>query len=57
MKERKLLIEDALNLARSVLQNAGTIASMFLTIEAVVADIPEEDNIGDMVMSGMPGMM
>lgn len=25
MKERKLLIEDTLNLARSVLQNAGSI--------------------------------
>ncbi|HIZ71627.1 MAG TPA: hypothetical protein H9808_07700 [Candidatus Atopostipes pullistercoris] len=57
MKERILRIEDALNSTRAALQNAGSIASMLLTTEAVVADIPEEENIGDMGMGGMPGMM
>ena len=51
-------IVDPKKVTRSALQNAGSIASMFLTTEAVVADIPEEENIGDMGMGGgMPGMM
>lgn len=55
MKERILRIEDALNSTRSALQKRRI--SMFLTTEAVVADILEEENIGDMGMGGMPGMM
>ena len=44
---------------RSALQNAGSVAAMFLTTEAVVADIPEEGGgAPDMGgMGGMPGMM
>lgn len=45
---------------RSALQNAGSVAAMFLTTEAVVADIPEEGggapDMGGMG-GGMPGMM
>lgn len=46
---------------RSALQNAGSVAAMFLTTEAVVADIPDEDGGGAPDMGGMgggmPGMM
>ena len=41
-------IIDAAKVTRSALQNAGSIAGLFLTTEAVVADKPEEN-------SGMPG--
>ena len=50
-------IVDPTKVTRSALQNAGSVASMFLTTEAVVADIPEADNNMDMGMGGMPGMM
>jgi chaperonin GroEL len=36
-------IIDAAKVTRSALQNAGSIAGLFLTTEAVVADKPEED--------------
>ena len=42
-------IIDAAKVTRSALQNAGSIAGLFLTTEAVVADKPEENG-------GMPGM-
>ena len=50
-------IVDPTKVTRSALQNAGSVASMFLTTEAVVADIPEPENNMDMGMGGMPGMM
>ena len=53
-------IVDPTKVTRSALQNAGSIASMFLTTEAVVADIPEEnsqDAGAGMGGMGMPGMM
>ncbi|MDE0581072.1 MAG: chaperonin GroEL [bacterium] len=43
-------IIDAAKVTRSALQNAGSIAGLFLTTEAVVADKPEESG-------GMPGGM
>ena len=55
-------IVDPTKVTRSALQNAGSVAGMLLTTEAVVADKPEEDNGGagagmpDMG-GGMPGMM
>ncbi|WP_156112694.1 hypothetical protein, partial [Halobacillus sp. BBL2006] len=53
---------DPTKVTRSALQNAASVAAMFLTTEAVVADLPEEDNAGggmpDMGgMGGMGGMM
>ena len=42
-------IIDAAKVTRSALQNAGSIAGLFLTTEAVIADKPEENG-------GMPGM-
>jgi len=42
-------IVDAAKVTRSALQNAGSIAALFLTTEAVVVDAPEDD------MPAMPG--
>ncbi|SOC41268.1 chaperonin GroEL [Salinicoccus kekensis] len=52
-------IVDPTKVTRSALQNAGSVAAMFLTTEAVVADIKEDDAGGDMggMGGGMPGMM
>ncbi|AOV06689.1 chaperonin GroEL [Sporosarcina ureilytica] len=53
-------IVDPTKVTRSALQNAASVAAMFLTTEAVVANLPEE-NAGGMPdmggMGGMPGMM
>ena len=45
---------DAAKVTRSALQNAASIAALFLTTEAVVADKPEEKGAGGMP-GGMPG--
>ena len=45
-------IIDAAKVTRSALQNAGSIAALFLTTEAVIADAPEEDGAA----AGMPDM-
>lgn len=51
-------IVDPTKVTRSALQNAASVAAMFLTTEAVVADIPEENKGGSMPdMGGMGGMM
>src|SRR5699024_8429920 len=54
-------IVDPTKVTRSALQHAASVAAMFLTTEAVVADIPEEGGGGmpDMgaMGGGMPGMM
>ncbi|MBM7581037.1 chaperonin GroEL [Jeotgalibacillus terrae] len=51
-------IVDPTKVTRSALQNAASVAAMFLTTEAVVADIPEPDSGGGMPdMGGMGGMM
>jgi len=53
-------VVDPTKVVRSALQNAASIGAMFLTTEAVVAEIPKKDdapgmpNMGGM---GMPGMM
>ncbi|MBM7543231.1 chaperonin GroEL [Amphibacillus cookii] len=49
-------IVDPTKVTRSALQNAASVAAMFLTTEAVVADIPEESGGGAPDMSGMGGM-
>ena len=41
--------------SRTALQNAASIAGVFLTTEAAVADIPEKE--ADPMAGGMPGMM
>ncbi len=51
-------IVDPTKVTRSALQNAASVAAMFLTTEAVVADIPEPNTGGGMPdMGGMGGMM
>jgi chaperonin GroEL len=50
-------IVDPTKVTRSALQNAASVAAMFLTTEAVVADIPEKNAGGMPDMGGMGGMM
>ncbi|WP_175615735.1 chaperonin GroEL [Piscibacillus halophilus] len=54
-------IVDPTKVTRSALQNAASVAAMFLTTEAVVADHPDENDGGAPDMGGMgggmPGMM
>lgn len=51
-------IVDPTKVTRSALQNAASVAAMFLTTEAVVADKPEDNKGGGMPdMGGMGGMM
>lgn len=54
-------IVDPTKVTRSALQNAASVAAMFLTTEAVIADKPEENNAPMMPdmggMGGMGGMM
>lgn len=49
-------IVDPTKVTRSALQHAASVATMFLTTEAVVASIPEKNN-DQPNMGGMPGMM
>jgi len=48
-------VTDAAKVTRSALQNAASIAALFLTTEAVVADKPQEAPAG--MPGGMPGGM
>ncbi|MGN7388575.1 chaperonin GroEL [Sporosarcina sp. SAFN-015] len=50
-------IVDPTKVTRSALQNAASVAAMFLSTEAVVADIPEPAAAGMPDMGGMGGMM
>jgi chaperonin GroEL len=51
-------IVDPTKVTRSALQNAASVAAMFLSTEAVVADLPEPPAAGGMPdMGGMGGMM
>jgi chaperonin GroEL len=49
-------IIDAAKVTRSALQNAGSIAALFLTTEAVIADKPEKAAAGPGGGGGMPDM-
>ena len=56
-------VPDPTKVTRSALQNAASIAGLFLTTEAVVADKPEKNGGGEAAadptggMGGMGGMM
>ncbi|WMZ54452.1 chaperonin GroEL [Staphylococcus pseudintermedius] len=50
-------IVDPTKVTRSALQHAASVAAMFLTTEAVVANIPEDKGNDMPQMDGMPGMM
>ncbi len=49
-------IVDPAKVTRSALQNAASVAAMFLTTEAVIADKPEPAGAGAPDMGGMGGM-
>ncbi|MGG1514041.1 chaperonin GroEL [Paenibacillus oryzisoli] len=49
-------IVDPAKVTRSALQNAASVAAMFLTTEAVIADKPEPNKPGMPDMGGMGGM-
>ncbi|WP_042454612.1 chaperonin GroEL [Neobacillus dielmonensis] len=49
-------IVDPTKVTRSALQNAASVAAMFLTTEAVVADLPEKNAPAMPDMGGMGGM-
>ncbi|GLC90215.1 chaperonin GroEL [Lysinibacillus piscis] len=49
-------VVDPAKVTRSALQNAASVASLFLTTEAVVADIPEASGPAMPDMGGMGGM-
>lgn len=51
----KVGVVDPMKVTRSALQNAASIAGMFLTTEAVVTDLPEKKD--DKMSGGMPGGM
>ena len=48
---------DAAKVTRSALQNAASIAALFLTTEAVIADKPEPADAGGGMPGGMPDGM
>lgn len=50
-------IVDPTKVTRSALQNAASIAGVFLTTEAAVADIPEKEDKAAAMGAGMQGMM
>jgi len=50
-------IVDPTKVTRSALQNAASVAALFLTTEAVVTEIPKEDTPMGGMPGGMPGMM
>ncbi|QCR33958.1 chaperonin GroEL [Lysinibacillus sp. SGAir0095] len=50
-------VVDPAKVTRSALQNAASVAALFLTTEAVVADIPEPNAPALPDMGGMGGMM
>ena len=56
----KMGILDPVKVTRSALQNSASVASMILTTEALVTDIPKKEEpappAGGMGMGGMPGM-
>ncbi len=50
-------IVDPTKVTRSALQNSSSIASVFLTTEAAVAEIPQKEDPNAAVGGSMPGMM
>jgi chaperonin GroEL len=49
-------IVDPTKVVRSALQHAASAAIMFLTTEAVITDMPKDDDAGGGMPAGMPGM-
>ncbi len=55
----KAMIIDPKKVTRSALENAASVASMFLTLEAAISEIPKKEEAHPMPggMGGMDGMM
>lgn len=49
-------IVDPKKVTRSALENAASLAGIFLTMEAAVTDLPKEESEGASMGGGMPGM-
>ena len=49
-------IVDPKKVTRFALENAASLAGIFLTMEAAITDIPKEENDGASMGGGMPGM-
>ena len=54
---RKAGVVDPAKVTRVALENAASVAGMFLTTECAIADIPEKDPAPAMPAGGMGGMM
>ena len=52
----KMGILDPTKVARTALQNAGSIAGLMITTEAMVAELPKEEKAAGPAMAGMGGM-
>jgi len=52
----KMEILDPTKVTRTALQDAASVAKMFLTVEAAVGEKPEEKSAAGAGMGGMPGM-
>ena len=54
-------IVDPVKVVRTALQNAASVASLLITTEAMIAELPKKDAAGGMPdmggMGGMGGMM
>ena len=48
---------DPTKVTRTALQNAASVASLILTTDCMVADLPADDKAVPAGMGGMPGMM
>jgi chaperonin GroEL len=51
-------IVDPVKVVRTALQNAASVASLLITTEAMIAELPKKDSAGGMPggMGGMGGM-
>ena len=54
---RKAGIIDPAKVARVALENAASIAGLFLTTECLICDKPEDKPVAPMGQPGMGGMM
>src|SRR4029077_131941 len=52
----KAMVIDPKKVTRSALENAASVAAMFLTLEVAITDIPEKEKAPTMAGGGMGGM-
>jgi chaperonin GroEL len=49
-------IVDPLKVVRTALQNAASVASLLITTEAMIAELPKKESAGGGMPGGMGGM-